>query len=53
MNTNSLKLGKNWPDWFGQGDPDSNAPAPMWLRLMADQAMHIITLAIIGMLPVG
>jgi hypothetical protein len=48
-----IGLGKNWPDWFGQGDPDSNAPAPMWLRLMADQALHVISLALIGMLPVG
>jgi len=48
-----LALGKNWPDWFGMGDPDSRDPAPMWLRLMCDQAMHVISLALIGMLPGG
>ena len=44
-----LSLGKTiWPNLLDQGDPDSNAPAPNWLRLMMDQALHIVALALIG-----
>ena len=42
-------LGKEWwPRLLDQGDPDSTEPAPTWLRLMDDQALHIVALALIG-----
>ena len=44
-------LGKKWwPKLLNQGDPTSDDPAPMWLRLMDDQSLHIVSLALIGML---
>jgi hypothetical protein len=44
-------LGKRWPDLVGQGDPDTGEPAPVWLRLVADQAWHVVALALIGRIP--
>ena len=42
-------LGKNiWPKLLNQGNPDDNEPAPAWLRLVDDQSLHIISLALIN-----
>ena len=39
-----FSLGKSYPDLINQGNPDNNEPAPLWLRLMADQIFHITCL---------
>ena len=42
-------IGKDvWPALIDQGDPDSSDPAPTWLRLVMDQAFHIISYAAIA-----
>jgi hypothetical protein len=41
-------LGKKvWPDLIDQGAPYNSEPAPMWLRLIMDQAFHIVTYAVV------
>lgn len=46
-----LDLGKRvWPRLLDQGNPDDTEPAPMWICLVDDQALHILSLALIGML---
>ena len=44
-------LGKSiWPKLLNQGNPNDNEPAPMWLGLLDDQSLHIISLALINKL---
>ena len=44
-----LGLGKDWwPRLLDQGNPDNSEPAPAWLGLMMDQALHIVSLALIA-----
>jgi len=39
-----LGLGKRWPDFVRQGNPNNDDPPPDWLRLIMDQCFHIVTL---------
>ena len=39
---------KLWPDFIKQGKFDSNEGAPDWLRLLDDQAFHLICYWFIG-----
>lgn len=44
-----LGLGKEiWPRLLRQGNPDDDAPVPMWLRLLDDQVLHVVSLVMIG-----
>jgi len=44
-----LGLGKKvWPDLIDQGSPTDTSPAPMWLRLIMDQSLHFIALALLN-----
>ena len=41
-------IGKTiWPELLDQGNPNDNEPAPLWLRLLDDQSLHIVSLALI------
>ena len=39
-----LAIGKRWPDFAKQGNPNNDDPPPDWLRLIMDQCMHLVCL---------